>query len=1386
MKSRFSPVSRQRLRHSFAHSPEIIAIPGLISFQQASYEEFLQKNVPPAERKNVGIQAALLSFFPIQDFAGKVQLEFDSYVLEEPKYDLDEVRHKGLTYAAPLWAKLRIVVYDGAGESRVVKCTKEQDVYLGDIPCMTPNGAFVINGVERVVVSQIHRSPGVFFDSERGASSPHRHFFLARIIPFKGSWIDFEFDGKDMLCVRIDRKRKILVTTLLRALEGSEKINDDLPPAQRTGMGKEEILQTFYQHISCVRKNGKWQIPFIEHMWKNNRLTFDLVCADSGAVLGTEGEKLTQRKVNKILADGTKNILFPEERLKGKFLALDVVNEATGEVYAEAGEEISQAFLENTEDRGIHAISILDIDYVNSGSSLRDTLMADKNKDRTDALFEIYRVLRPGETPTLEGAYTLFHNLFFNPDRYDLSEVGRLKINARLGLDTDLSLRVLEKEDILAIVRYLLELKQGRGFCDDIDSLANRRVRSVGELLEGQYRFTLLRMVRNLRERLSSIPAADLENSMPNDFLSARPLSAVIREFFGLSPLSQFMDQTNPLAEVNHKRRLSALGPGGLTRDRVGIEVRDVHPTHYGKICPVETPEGPNIGLINSMAIYARINKYGFLETPYRRVVNGRLTQDIVYISALEEGRYTIGQADISTTADGTLLSDEMVNCRRAGDYVLVSAKEVDFVDVSPKQIVSAATAMIPFLSNDDPHRALMGSNMQRQGVSPIRSAAPLVGTGIEAFVAKDSGVMISAKRAGIVDQVDALRIVVRPVTFDNFEEPVVDIYTLTKFRKSNSGTCIHQKPIVKQGQLVQEGEVIADSSSTDKGELALGQNILVAFMSWNGCGFEDSIVLSKRLIIDDVFTSIHIEEFVVSALDMKLGYEEITRDIPGISSEAIQYLDEAGIVHIGAEVGPGSILVGKVSPKGETPLSPEEKLLRAIFSDRVSDMKDTSLRVPSGVHGTVVDVKVFSRRGLDKDERSMVIDRELIVHLEKDRDIERKILEQSVYNILKNMVMGKKAGESLGALKAGQVITEKEWDALSPAHYKKISVSDDKTNASITMLFKQMDKAIKELQERFDQKLEKIYRGDDLATGVLKTVKVYLAVKRRIQPGDKMAGRHGNKGVVSVVVPEEDMPFLADGTPVDMILNPLGLPSRMNVGQILETHLGWMCRGMGKKVQKFLEEAFSRNKKAEELRKTLCDVYTTAEENDRIKNMPEEELLELAMDTTHGLPVACPVFEGATIEEIEDGLKKVDVSVSGQEILYDGYTGEAFDRPITVGILYMMKLHHLVDEKIHARSVGSYSLVTQQPLGGKAQFGGQRFGEMEVWALEAYGASNTLSEMLTIKSDDLQGRTEVYKSIIQGLESFRSDIPESFNVLMKELKTLGLNVECLQNDVED
>ncbi|WP_448189896.1 DNA-directed RNA polymerase subunit beta [Azospirillum sp. sgz301742] len=1389
---------RKRVRKSFGRIPEVTQMPNLIEVQRSSYDHFLQMDVAPEKRANLGLQEVFRSVFPIKDFSDRAVLDFVKYELETPKYDVDECQQRGITFAAPLKVTLRLSVFDVEEDTglKSIRDIKEQDVYMGDMPLMTANGTFIINGTERVIVSQMHRSPGVFFDHDKGKThSSGKYLFAARVIPYRGSWLDFEFDAKDLVYVRIDRRRKLPATTLLFALDGAEtavaraerKANGkDLLPYEAQGMGKEEILSYFYQHITYTRASGGWKTPFNAERLKGAKLSSDLVDANTGAVVAETGAKMTPRLIKKLQEGGLTEQLVSTEELTGRYLAVDIINEKTGEVLFEAGDELSAADLERLEKLGVDELPILAIDHLNVGAYIRNTMAADRNASREDALIDIYRVMRPGEPPTLESAEALFAGLFFDSERYDLSAVGRVKMNARLGFKTDDQIRVLRKEDILEILKVLVSLKDGRGEIDDIDHLGNRRVRSVGELMENQYRVGLLRMERAIRERMSSV---EIDTVMPHDLINAKPAAAAVREFFGSSQLSQFMDQTNPLSEITHKRRLSALGPGGLTRERAGFEVRDVHPTHYGRICPIETPEGPNIGLINSLATYARVNQYGFIESPYRKVHDGKVTDEVVYLSAMEEGRYVVAQANAELDADNRFAAD-LVSCRQGGEYLMFRPEAIDLIDVSPKQLVSVAAALIPFLENDDANRALMGSNMQRQAVPLVKADAPLVGTGMEGTVARDSGVTIVAKRSGIVDQVDATRVVIRASNNADSTAPGVDIYNLLKFQRSNQNTCITQRPLVTVGDRIEAGDIIGDGPSTELGELALGRNVLVAFMPWNGYNFEDSILINERIVKDDVFTSIHIEEFEVMARDTKLGQEEITRDIPNVGEEALKNLDEAGIVYIGAEVRPGDILVGKVTPKGESPMTPEEKLLRAIFGEKASDVRDTSLRLPPGVAGTIVEVRVFSRRGVDKDERALAIERAEIEKLAKDRDDEKAILERSFYGRLKEMLVGQTSVTGPRGFKTGGVIAASDLEPFTKGQWRQISVESEQAMENVENLGKVFDDAIQALQSRFENKVEKLQRGDELPPGVMKMVKVFVAVKRKLQPGDKMAGRHGNKGVVSRIIPQEDMPYLEDGTPVDLVLNPLGVPSRMNVGQILETHLGWAAAGLGKQIGRALDQyrlGMKQNAeklgapRLEELRKVLKHAYGDKVYGEDVAYLGDGEVLELASNLRKGVPFATPVFDGAREEDICLHLDAAGLDRSGQVHLTDGRTGETFDRKVTVGYIYMLKLHHLVDDKIHARSIGPYSLVTQQPLGGKAQFGGQRFGEMEVWALEAYGAAYTLQEMLTVKSDDVSGRTKVYEAIVRGDDNFEAGIPESFNVLVKELRSLGLNVELNQ-----
>jgi DNA-directed RNA polymerase subunit beta len=1349
---------RKRVRKFFGKIHEVAEMPNLIEVQKASYDQFLLVKEPPGGRPDEGLQAVFKSVFPITDFSNTAQLEFVRYEFEAPKYDVDECRQRGMTYAAPLKVTLRLIVFDIDEETgaRSVKDIKEQDVYMGDIPLMTSNGTFIVNGTERVIVSQMHRSPGVFFDHDKGKThSSGKLLFAARIIPYRGSWLDIEFDAKDIVHARIDRRRKIPVTSLLFAL----------------GMDGEEILNTFYKHVTYKRSKDGWRVPFDANRLRGYKAINDLVDADTGKVVVEAGKKITVRQARQLAEKGLRALRMTDEELIGHYIAEDLVNTKTGEIYVEAGTEITDKVLKALNEAGYKEIPVLDIDHVNVGAYIRNTLAGDKNMTREDALFDIYRVMRPGEPPTLDTAQAMFQSLFFDPERYDLSAVGRVKMNMRLDLDCPDTMRVLRKEDIIGVIRTLLDLRDGKGEIDDIDHLGNRRVRSVGELMENQYRIGLLRMERAIKERMSSV---DIDTVMPQDLINAKPAAAAVREFFGSSQLSQFMDQTNPLSEITHKRRLSALGPGGLTRERAGFEVRDVHPTHYGRICPIETPEGPNIGLINSLATYARVNKYGFVETPYRKVKDGRVTDEVAYLSAMEEGRYSVAQANQPVDARGRFTEDLIV-CRHAGDVQMVAPDKVDYMDVSPKQLVSVAAALIPFLENDDANRALMGSNMQRQAVPLVRAESPFVGTGMEGVVARDSGAAIAARRTGVIDQVDATRIVVRATEELDPGKSGVDIYRLQKFQRSNQNTCINQRPLVKVGDQVAKGDIIADGPSTDLGELALGRNVLVAFMPWNGYNFEDSILLSERIVKDDVFTSIHIEEFEVMARDTKLGPEEITRDIPNVSEEALKNLDEAGIVYIGAEVHAGDILCGKITPKGESPMTPEEKLLRAIFGEKASDVRDTSLRVPPGVQGTVVEVRVFNRHGIEKDERALAIEREEIERLAKDRDDEQAILDRNVYGRLADMLEGRVGIAGPKGFRKDTKISRAVLDEYPRSQWWQFASPNDKLMAEIEAMRKQYDESKKGLEQRFLDKVEKLQRGDELPPGVMKMVKVFVAVKRKIQPGDKMAGRHGNKGVVSRIVPQEDMPFLGDGQPVDIVLNPLGVPSRMNVGQILETHLGWACAGLGHRIGQAVDAYYAGRNDTKPLKETLKKIYG---EDETIKSLKEAELVELGENLRHGVPIATPVFDGAKEKDIEHMLDLAGLDHSGQVVLHDGRTGEPFDRKVTVGYIYMLKLHHLVDDKIHARSIGPYSLVTQQPLGGKAQFGGQRFGEMEVWALEAYGAAYTLQEMLTVKSDDVAGRTKVYEAIVRGDDTFEAGIPESFNVLVKEMRSLGLNVD--------
>ena len=1386
---------RKRVRKFFGQIREVCEMPNLIEVQRRSYEEFLQADIPASERKMQGLHEVLTSVFPIKDFGDRAEIDYVSYELEEPKYDTEECIQRDLTYAAPLRVTLRLSVFDVDEDSglKSIRDIKEQDVYLVDMPLMTGNGTFIINGTERVIVSQMHRSPGVFFDHDGGKThASGKYLFAARIIPYRGSWLDFEFDAKDILNVRIDRRRKLPVTTFLRALDSAEtveyrnKVRDEggeIDPLMIQGMTNEEILSVYYDTISYEQTKKGWKTPFMAEQMRGMKLAEDLIDAKTGKVVAEAGKKLTARAIKKLEEDGLKEVLVSEAQLIGKSLGADIFNEKTGEVLAEAGQELDAELFETLSEAGVTTLPMLNIDNISTGEFLRNTLTADKSSSREEALIDIYRVMRPGEPPTVESAEALFNSLFFDPERYDLSSVGRVKMNARLDLDAEDSVRTLLKDDILAIINYLLGLKDGKGEVDDIDNLGNRRVRSVGELMENQVRIGLLRMERAIRERMSSV---EIDTYMPHDLINSKPAQAAVREFFGSSQLSQFMDQTNPLSEITHKRRLSALGPGGLSRERAGFEVRDVHPTHYGRICPIETPEGPNIGLINSLSTFARVNQYGFIESPYRKVVDGKVTDEVIYMSAMEEAKYTIAQANAELDDKGGFVNN-LISCRQAGENVMAAPEGIDFIDVSPKQIVSVAASLIPFLENDDANRALMGSNMMRQAVPLVKTDAPMVGTGMEAVVARDSGAAVNARRGGIVTQVDATRIVIRATEDLKSDEPIVDIYRLSKFQRSNQDTCINQLPLVTVGDEIKKGDIIADGPSTQFGELALGRNVLCAFMPWNGYNFEDSILISERIVRDDVYTSIHLEEFEVMARDTKLGQEEITRDIPNVGEEALKQLDEAGIVYVGAEVHPGDVLVGKVTPKGESMMTPEEKLLRAIFGEKASDVKDTSLRVPPGVSGTVVEVRVFNRRGVDKDARAIQIEKAEIERLAKDRDDERATLESGYYGRLKELMLGQNVASTPKgvSIKKGTVLTDAHLDDLKPGQWRQIGLENEEVMEEIEAMGRTFDEAIDNLQQRFENKVEKLQRGDEMLPGVMKMVKVFIAVKRKMQPGDKMAGRHGNKGVVSRIMKQEDMPYLEDGTPVDLVLNPLGVPSRMNVGQILETHLGWasvnLGRQIGEMIDGFKDPKAPAADESKALHTKMKDIYGEREYENKVKPMDDSTLLTMANNLRGGVPMATPVFDGADEADIDEMLRQAGLSETGQVRLIDGRTGEYFHREVTVGYIYMLKLHHLVDDKIHARSTGPYSLVTQQPLGGKAQFGGQRFGEMEVWALQAYGAAYTLQELLTVKSDDVAGRSKVYESIVRGEDNFEIGIPESFNVLTKELKALGLNVDLKQ-----
>jgi DNA-directed RNA polymerase subunit beta len=1353
----YSFTEKKRIRKNFGKRPSILGTPYLLAIQLDSYRRFLQADVAETKRDEIGLHAAFDSVFPISSYSGNATLEYVSYRLGEPVFDVKECQLRGLTYAAPLRVKVRLIVLDkeASGAKKPVKDVREQEVYLGELPLMTENGTFIINGTERVIVSQLHRSPGVFFDHDRGKThSSGKLLFSARIIPYRGSWLDFEFDPKDCVFARIDRRRKLPVTIILRAL----------------GYTEEQILDIFFEKNTFYLTKKEIEFEIIPQRLRGETAAFEIRVGKK--IIVEEGRRITARHVRELEEAGIKRLPVPTEYLQGKVLSHDIVNTETGEILAKANEILTVPTVAKLIESNITEIRTLYVNDLDRGPYISDTLRIDPTKTRLEALVEIYRMMRPGEPPTKDAAENLFQNLFFNPERYDLSPVGRMKFNRRVGRDEITGSGVLSKEDIIEVMKTLIDIRNGNGHVDDIDHLGNRRVRSVGEMAENAFRIGLVRVERAVKERLT---IAESEPIMPQEMINAKPVAAAVKEFFGSSQLSQFMDQNNPLSEVTHKRRVSALGPGGLTRERAGFEVRDVHPTHYGRVCPIETPEGPNIGLINSLAVYARTNDYGFLETPYRRVTGGKVTDQIDYLSAIEEGQYVIAQANATLNEKGEF-TDDLISCRTQNEFTLSSPAQIHYMDVSPKQIVSVAASLIPFLEHDDANRALMGSNMQRQAVPTLRSETPLVGTGMERAVAIDSGVTVVARRGGSVDSVDASRIVVR-VNDDETTagEPGVDIYSLTKYTRSNQNTCINQRPLVNAGDEIKRGDVLADGPSTDLGELALGQNLLVAFMPWNGYNFEDSILISERVVEEDRFTTIHIEELTCVARDTKLGPEEITADIPNVGDSALAKLDEAGIAFIGAEVRAGDILVGKVTPKGETQLTPEEKLLRAIFGEKASDVKDTSLRVPPGMDGTVIDVRVFTRDGVEKDSRALAIEKSELERVRKDLADQQRILEDDLFQRVRGMIMGKAVEAGPKKLKSGTEIDEAYLVDLPREQWFEIRFKDEETNTQLETVSERLKGQRKAFEKRFEEKKAKITAGDDLAPGVLKMVKVYLAVKRRVQPGDKMAGRHGNKGVISSIVPVEDMPYMADGTPVDIVLNPLGVPSRMNIGQILETHLGWAAKGVGAKIGKMLEAQAA----IADLRKFIGQVYNeTGGQHEDIKGLTDKEVIELASNLKKGVPMATPVFDGASEEEIKGLLALADLPLSGQTTLHDGRTGEQFERPVTVGYMYMLKLNHLVDDKMHARSTGPYSLVTQQPLGGKAQFGGQRFGEMEVWALEAYGAAYTLQEMLTVKSDDVNGRTQMYKAIVDGNHEMKAGMPESFNVLVKEIRSLAINIE--------
>ncbi len=1355
----YSFTEKKRIRKDFGKRPSILDVPFLLATQINSYRDFLQDGVPVAARSDVGLHAAFKSVLPITSYSGNAILEYVNYRLGEPVFDVRECQLRGTTYAAPLRVLVRLVIYDkeAPAGSKVVKDIREQEVYMGELPLMTDTGTFVINGTERVIVSQLHRSPGVFFDHDKGKThSSGKLLFSARVIPYRGSWLDFEFDPKDNVFVRIDRRRKLPATILLRAL----------------GYNTDQILEMFFETDRFSMTKRTLKVDLVPERLRGEVVTFDIKNGDE--VIVEAGRRITARHIRQLEKAGVKKLDVPREYLYGRVLAHSIVDKETGELLSEANAELTEELVEHLTEKSVKKFATLFTNDLDHGPFLSDTLRIDATTNELEAQVEIYRMMRPGEPPTKDAAQNLFKNLFFTSDRYDLSAVGRMKFNRRLRREDEVGEGILSKEDIVDVLRELIDIRNGNGIVDDIDHLGNRRIRCVGEMAENQFRVGLVRVERAVKERLTQ---AESEGLMPQELINAKPVSAAIKEFFGSSQLSQFMDQNNPLSEITHKRRVSALGPGGLARERAGFEVRDVHPTHYGRVCPIETPEGPNIGLINSLAVYSRTNRFGFLETPYRKVTDGKVTDQIDYLSAIEEGRFVIAQASASTDADGKLI-DELISSRFQNEFTLSSPEKVEYIDVSPKQIVSVAASMIPFLEHDDANRALMGSNMQRQAVPTLRAEKPLVGTGMERTVAVDSGVTVVAKRGGEIESVDAARIVVR-VNDDETEagEPGVDIYNLTKYTRSNQNTCINQRPLARVGNVIARGDVLADGPSTDMGELALGQNLRIAFMPWNGYNFEDSILISERVVEEDRFTSIHIEEMTCMARDTKLGSEEITGDIPNVGESALSKLDESGIVYIGAEVKEGDILVGKVTPKGETQLTPEEKLLRAIFGEKASDVKDTSLRIKSGVVGTVIDVQVFTRDGVDKDVRALQIEDVEMDRVRKDLGDQLRIMEDDTFQRVEKMLIGKIADGGPGGIKAGGKITKTYLADLERDKWLEIRLRKEEAATQLEAIAAQIKQQREAFREKFEEKKRKLTSGDDLAPGVLKMVKVYVAVKRRVQPGDKMAGRHGNKGVISMIVPVEDMPFDEHGEPVDIVLNPLGVPSRMNVGQVLETHLGFAAKGVGRKIGALLQA----NSEVAELRGFLDKVYNTSGKSEDLDSLNDDEVIELCRNLRGGVPMATPVFDGADESEIKRMLELGGLSDTGQCSLFDGRTGEKFERPVTVGYMYMLKLNHLVDDKMHARSTGPYSLVTQQPLGGKAQFGGQRFGEMEVWALEAYGAAYTLQEMLTVKSDDVNGRTRMYKNIVDGDHRMEAGMPESFNVLVKEIRSLAINIELEQ-----